>query len=89
MEKILNELRQDFIDDLPNALDAIVTNHINKDMEGLFQAVHRLKGVAAVCKFDKITMISENYCEALREKRFDDLDYYQAQLIMACSEVQP
>ena len=87
MEKILNELRQDFIEDLPNALDAIITSHINRDMDALFQAVHRLKGAAAVCQYEKIAALSENYCQVLREKRYDDLDYYHNSLILACSEV--
>ncbi|MEJ2309533.1 MAG: Hpt domain-containing protein [Gammaproteobacteria bacterium] len=88
MEKILRELQKDFIEDLPNALDAIITSHISQDMDALFQAVHRLKGAAAVCQYDEIAALSENYCEALREQRYDDLDHCHAELILACSEIQ-
>ena len=87
MENILAEIRRDFVDDLPNALDAIMSSQSNGDMDALFQAVHRLKGAAAVCKYDTITLLSENYCEALRQQRFDELEECQLQLIMACSQL--
>jgi HPt (histidine-containing phosphotransfer) domain-containing protein len=87
MENILAEIRRDFVDDLPNALDAIMTSHREGDMDALFQAVHRLKGAAAVCQFDDITLLSENYCEAIRERHQDQLDECQAQLVMACGQL--
>jgi HPt (histidine-containing phosphotransfer) domain-containing protein len=87
MENILAEIRRDFVDDLPNALDAIMTSHREGDMDALFHAVHRLKGAAAVCQFDTITQMSEIYCEAIREGRYDQLDDCQTQLVMACGQL--
>jgi HPt (histidine-containing phosphotransfer) domain-containing protein len=87
MENILAEIRRDFIDDLPNALDAIMSSHSNGDMDALFQAVHRLKGAAAVCQYDTIALLSENYCEALRSRRYDELEEHQTELLMACCQL--
>lgn len=88
MEKILKELQGDFIEDLPSALDAIISCHISQDMDALYQAVHRLKGAAAVCQYERIAAVCESYCEALREQRYDELDHCHAELILACSEIQ-
>jgi HPt (histidine-containing phosphotransfer) domain-containing protein len=87
MENILAEIRRDFVDDLPNALDAIMSSQSSGDMDALFQAVHRLKGAAAVCQYDTITLLSENYCEVLRQQRYDKLEECQLQLIMACGQL--
>jgi len=87
MEQIIQELRQDFINDLPNALDSIISSHMAGDMEALFQAVHKLKGAAGVCQHDKVVMLCDNYCEALREKRYNDIDLYHGELILALGEI--
>jgi HPt (histidine-containing phosphotransfer) domain-containing protein len=63
-------------------------SHLSGDMDALFQDVHKLKGAAAVCQYEKIAIMSENYCEAIRDKQFDEIDYYQAQLVLACSEAE-